>query len=395
MNMYRVLVLGISLGVVIGILVVAEARDGAPSRQAAEQIAAEADRAVTSMYPKDEPQEQQRNGIFVLVSASLGVEVLQTIFDESRLLGATVVFRGWPKNDFKQFATLVRTVVVIPDTLPQGKQALTGMHPANVVLDPVLFEEVNVLTVPALIIREGENWLAVTGGGTVKRQLITLARSRPEYQPLLRWFERRTRGWLQGGKTTEPRPDLPKITATGYGATGTAGTPVSEESLIAFMKRKVAGVNWEQKSEDMKRRVSHQLQNGPGLSLPSVKKARRFLVDPTVTLPDEVHDTEGRLLVESGTVVNPLDFIHLRKQYVVFNGTESGQVTMVQQLLEREGRHRVSVMITEGDVEVLSGQLEAPVFWASPQIVAKFQLVAVPSVVQQSGDQLQIDEVVF
>jgi len=385
------------VGLIVGVLgmVSGELRGEPTAQEAAEGIAAEADRVVQSMYPDEQPKEQQRNGIFVLVSSSLGVKPLQAIFDDSRLLGATVVFRGWPENDFKRFATLVRTVVEIPDTLPQGKQKLTGMHPANVVLDPVLFRDANVSTVPALIVRHGEKWLAVTGGGTVKRQLTILTQYRPEYQPVLDWFVRRKQGWLQGGATTAPRPRLPVIEETGYGTTGTAGTPVAEENLIDFMKRKVAAVDWDQKSQELKERVTQKLKEGPGLDVPSVKRARTFQVDVTTAVPDEVHDQSGNKIVASGTRVNPLQFVQLRKRYVVFNGTVPGQVTMVQQLLDTEGRERVSVIITEGDVEKLSGQFETPVFWASPQIIEKFQIVAVPSVVKQAGDRLEVEERMF
>jgi hypothetical protein len=60
--------------------------------------------------------------------------------------------------------------------------------------------------------------------------------------------------------------------------------------------------------------------------LPRARVSRRFAVDMTFTLEQELRDEEGRVLYPKGYTFNPLEYVSLSGGLVVIDGSDAEQV---------------------------------------------------------------------
>ncbi|RMH33095.1 MAG: hypothetical protein D6690_12405 [Nitrospirae bacterium] len=381
----------LTLAIVLGLVSPAAGQAVDPSRfeEEAATITEAAREAVEQFLPAR--RNDARDGIFVLVSFSLDGPTLQTLFDQARLLGARILFQGLPEHNMQRFMARLKEVLEIRDRAPDGATLDEVVaHPADVALDPVVFRDLGIDRVPALVIRHGSQMIAVVGNGDVPRYLEVLAREQPAYRPLADWYRRRWRGWLQGGPTDEPRPALPPIAVSQVYATGVPGVAIAEANLLEVIQRRVAQVDWTGKARDWQRRVEARLKDGPGLVLPTERTTRTYRVDPTVTIDHEVRDEEGRLLVAAGQRINPLERIVFPKTYVILDATDLRQMAAVEAYLATVPASEVTVMITRGDVRAVMERFRREVFWATRPILERFGVTAVPALVKQAGSDLAV-----
>jgi conjugal transfer pilus assembly protein TraW len=118
---------------------------------------------------------------------------------------------------------------------------------------------------------------------------------------------------------------------------------------------------------------------------------RTFLVDMTYTLDHDLKDGEGRIIYPRGFTFNPLDYVPFSGGLVVLDGADPAQVKWFQATVYAKD-HRVRLLITGGYAAVLVKQLGRPVFYLTDDIARRLQLAAVPSLVIQKEDKLQIRE---
>lgn len=362
-------------------------------REVAEEIA-RFSRTVLQPSQGRESREVNRDGIYLLLSLSMPDEVLKGYFAEAKLLGARIVIRGLlnapssgdgpVKLSFKATGERFRQLMGTDEALL-----------AAVSLDPVLYGRLGVSEVPALAIVKGDHDAVVIGSTSVRHLLEVLAREERVYRALAEWFDRRQRGFLQGGPTSEPQPSLPMPSGHQRIRTDSPTWSIAERDMKQVLSEAVARADWnaiKRRAEDATARKIHR---GPHLPLPEAREPRSFLVDATVHFPDDVTDPKtGTVYIRAGSTVNPLDKVKLRSTLLFFNGNSQEQVRWVQQYLLAHDDRPLKLIVTDGDVGPLDRLLQHPVYWANQLMYERFGLVAVPSLVTQEGNRFRVQEIV-
>ena len=128
------------------------------------------------------------------------------------------------------------------------------------------------------------------------------------------------------------------------------------------------------------------------IDLPKATENREFLVDLTYTLEFDIPDENGNIIYPKGYVFNPLEYSTLSKTYVFINGEDPDQIEWFKKS-DYMDSIRVILMVTKGAYAELTENLDRPVFYALSQIIEKFQLEHVPSVVRQKGVYIHVEEV--
>jgi len=101
------------------------------------------------------------------------------------------------------------------------------------------------------------------------------------------------------------------------------------------------------------------------------------------------------VLIKAGTHVNPLTQVTLRQRFIVIDGRKLEHVAFAKQQVQQYGAAWVKVMLTAGDFEVVSKAIQDRVYWVLPEIVTRFKLEHVPSVITQNGPMLHVEEIVL
>lgn len=325
----------------------------------------------------------KRDGIFYFVSWSIPDKLLKGYMRDAYRLGATVVFRGMVDDNMRK--TIDRTKAL---ALELQKEA------PHTTIDPVIFRQLGVTTVPTLAVVKDQAAVLVTGAASLDLLLNLLSRADGRLLPLQTWYEGQRRSWQMGGPVQEPRPVIPKLTGIRSVATDLSRYPIQENDMEQVIKEKIRQVDWPKVRQELNQRVVERLHAGPNLPLTPAVEARVFTVDITQRYDHDVLNQDGTAaVIKAGTEINPLAHVTLRHRYVIIDGGDPQQVAFAQRMMKQYGPLAVKVWLSAGDVAEVAKQLQRRVYWVQPEMVTKFHLAHVPSVISQNGPVLKIEEV--
>ena len=358
-------------------------------RDAAEAVRQQADLVRRQMVPSVAAQPtsgiKKRTGVWYLVSWSIPEPELKAYLREAYRLGATVAFRGLIDDDFKK--TLARTKALALELREQAP---------HTTLDPVIFRQLGVTTVPALVVANEQQALIIEGAAPLAHLLTVMVRENGELKPLVEWYEGTRRSWERGGPIEVHRPAIPTLVGLRHVRTTLARYPILERDLEAVIRERIQQADWNALQRQLDTQVRDKLKSGPGIALPRATTSRVFSVDPTVQFDKDVKREDATtVLIKAGTHVNPLTQVTLRQRFIVIDGRKLEHVAFAKQQVQQYGPARVKVMLTAGDFEVVSKAVQDRVYWVLPEIVTRFKLEHVPSVITQHGPMLQVEEIVL
>lgn len=123
----------------------------------------------------------------------------------------------------------------------------------------------------------------------------------------------------------------------------------------------------------------------------SATAPRAWLVDPSVTVSEDLRDHRGRIVVAKGTRVNPLDTVSLRQSLVFIDGDDAAQVAWA-----RAGAGNVSakvILVRGSPLELMKAQQRRIYFDQKGTLTTRLGIRAVPAIVEQRGRLLAAREV--
>lgn len=176
-------------------------------------------------------------------------------------------------------------------------------------------------------------------------------------------------------------------------AAGSAGAvyPIAERDALEEIQERVGKVDWNSHFERLKKSLK-SYRPGNLYPLPKAKEDRIFAVDLTYTLEFDIPDGKGGILYPKGYTFNPLDYAGLPNVLVFIDGEDRGQVEWFRRS-EYAKNPGAMLLLTDGSYFSLSEKLHRPVFYATRQIVERFNLRAVPSVLYQKEKLVEVKEI--
>ena len=326
---------------------------------------------------------KRREGLFYFVSWSIPEHELKTTFREAFYLGATVVFRGLINDDMPKTIARIKAVAV-----DLNKEA------PHVVLDPVIFRQFGITAVPALAIAKDQHALIIEGSASLRQLLNHLRRANSDVAPLSDWADGKARSWEMGGPITTARPVMPAVVGLQKVPSDLTKYPIWERDLEEVFKERIRQTNMSPMKRELETKVKDRLKAGPGLTLPPVTESRTFSVDLTQRIDNDIPNHDGSaIVVKAGTQVNPLLYVSYRHRLVVIDGRDARQVAFAQEQVRQYGIDAVKVLLSDGDFESVARAVKDRVYWLQPEIIDRFKLQHVPSVVTQNGPVMKVEEV--
>ncbi len=355
-------------------------------REAAEAVRQQADLVRRQMTPTAQPMTsgiKKRSGVFYLVSWSIPDSELKGYLREAFKLGATVAFRGLIDDDFPK--TIAHTKALALELRDQAP---------HTTIDPVIFRQLGITTVPALVIANDQQALIVEGAAPLARVLAMMVRENGELKPLAEWYEGTQRSWERGGPIDVQRPPMPTLVGLKRVPTTLTRYPIWERDMELVIRERIQQADWNALQRKLELQVRDKLKKGPGIALTAATTSRAFSVDPTVQFDKDVKREDGAtVLIKAGTQVNPLTQVTLRQRFIVIDGRNPQHVAFAKQQVQQYGAAWVKVMLTAGDVEAVSKTIHDRAYWVLPEIVTRFKLEHVPSVITQNGPMLKVEEI--
>jgi conjugal transfer pilus assembly protein TraW len=175
---------------------------------------------------------------------------------------------------------------------------------------------------------------------------------------------------------------------------GTVGRvyPVVEPDALVEIRETAARVDW-RKAIDKEKMMTRIKNFRPEYlhPLPVAGANRTFLQDMTYTLDIDIPDPRGGILYPKGFSFNPLDYVNLTSTLVVIDAGDRRQVDWFKTSPYADD-YRTRLLLAGGDYYDLAEELGRPIFYLMDTMARRLRLTAVPSVIRQEGNMLEVRE---
>jgi len=292
--------------------------------------------------------------VLIFASRSLGNQGIDDILEVASASPDTaVVFRGLPP----EFGVDIEQGVFYLQEMGNKKSPVP-----NILLDPTLFEEFGVNTVPSIVMLEEGREIA------------------------------RVQGLSDPTWIGEQRGDL--------GIKGDV-REIEEPDLIALMQQKALQIDWEQQKEAA---LNNFWQKQQFNELPPAKVSRTRTLDPSLVVTADIKDADGKVLVAQGTAINPLDVRDFNEIIVVFDPLDKRQLPRIRERLPQVkkdiGNFPVTWIATRLDREKgwdshvqISDELDEHVYLLPTDVRDRFQIKHTPTILFARDKKFEIVEI--
>lgn len=325
----------------------------------------ELQQALTTSAPVSQPPEGESDAAlpdkfkdksiertYVLVSLSIPEPTLREIMRHAAESHAYVVVRGVVEGES------------IDKLMARLNRIAKGLNPyPAMLLDPVLFTEAGIATVPAVIVTQHDKFVKLRGA-------ISISYAREQFRQ---------------GKTG----DLGRFGET---------FDIAERDLIEELKSRIEELDWEAKAAEAEQSFVSQL---PSHMLPPARQTTERVFDPSVLVTQDIYAPDGRLLAARGSRINPAAQIPFDRRVVIFDGMDPQQVAFAaREVTVADSKYPVILITTRFDrqeglqgLEVLMTELNQNVFLLFPDFRERFGVERLPTVIFGRGDKVIIREV--
>ena len=162
---------------------------------------------------------------------------------------------------------------------------------------------------------------------------------------------------------------------------------VIESDLVDELRQRAVSVDVEQL-----RHAQAGYQPANLHALPRATKDTTITVYISHTLEEDLVDAQGTILYPAGFTFNPLRHVSLTRALVVIDGSDPEQVAWFKGSPYGSNR-RALLLLSGGLAAALRDELRRPVAYLTEDIARRLQLRAVPSIVVERDNQLEIREV--
>lgn len=139
----------------------------------------------------------------------------------------------------------------------------------------------------------------------------------------------------------------------------------------------------------------HIEEPAPVAGVSHTTRPRSWLFDPSIVVPRDFADQNGRVFAHAGDRINPLERLPTYNKTLIFiDGGDPAEVGFALSTRKRVGAERALIILTGGAPMKLMSSAKVAVYYDQQGIlVQKFGITQVPATVERQGNALKISEV--
>jgi conjugal transfer pilus assembly protein TraW len=117
---------------------------------------------------------------------------------------------------------------------------------------------------------------------------------------------------------------------------------------------------------------------------------RTFEWNPSITFPMDIKNHQNQLIYKKGTLVNPLDTVSFKGQWLFFNGEDDKQKAWAKSLYKMGDK---LILVRGSPLQLMRG-LQLPVYFDQQGLLTrKIGIQQIPARVYQEGQVLKVEEI--
>lgn len=171
---------------------------------------------------------------------------------------------------------------------------------------------------------------------------------------------------------------------------------IAETDFLDFIQNKVKAMQengqWQKLESAFVKRVKAHVTRPEAVHLPRAEKDKTWLFDPSIEVPHTIYDVEGKVIVQRGVIVNPLDRVNLSSTLIFLDGDDPEQIAWAKNMLEKQ--EKIKLILTSGSIRKSTDEFRQAVYFdLNAFLTDKFHIKALPALVKQAQNRLMIQEV--
>jgi conjugal transfer pilus assembly protein TraW len=161
--------------------------------------------------------------------------------------------------------------------------------------------------------------------------------------------------------------------------------PIAEPDTLQEIRAAAQRRDW----KAWMRRTPREYSAFDSARLPVAKKDAVRMFDPTYTVPADLRNEKGEVLIARGTRVNVYERIKVPGRYVVIAAT-AAHYRWLEEVVKPTDRDKV--LVANGNVLEARQRTNRAVYQLDARFIERFGVRAVPSVIEQAGTMLKVTE---
>lgn len=163
---------------------------------------------------------------------------------------------------------------------------------------------------------------------------------------------------------------------------------IKEQSFSSMMLEKLSKVDVETHNNEINKKIIYKAQNPTSTNLPRCSKSTSHLIDPSITLNQDIKDDKGNVLFTSGTKVNPLDKISI-EEVVLINGNDKEQIAWYKQ-----NHVSKTLILLGGNYDLVKKSLNKELYFDQMgEWVKRFKISSLPAILMQEDKSIRVHEI--
>jgi len=189
---------------------------------------------------------------------------------------------------------------------------------------------------------------------------------------------------------------MPSLQAVHLGTFGETFN-IIEEDLLEVIQTKLKAIEKngaiEHHQINIQQRTIEKIKRpDPVVGVVKTKNPRVFLYNPAVRVPRDLIDHNGQVFVKEGTIINPLAIYSLTKPMVFIDGDDQTAINWAIQ----QNPSNTKIILTSGTPFKLRELYKRAFYFdQNGTLVKKFGITQIPARVSQTGDKLQVEEILL
>jgi conjugal transfer pilus assembly protein TraW len=108
--------------------------------------------------------------------------------------------------------------------------------------------------------------------------------------------------------------------------------------------------------------------------------------DPTIRVSRDITTPDGQLIAKAGTIINPLNTVHLQETLVFINGDNKEQLIWL-----KKQKRKMKVILVKGNIEKATKTLQQKIYFDQAGILCqRFQITHTPTLVDEDAKKPQL-----
>ena len=174
--------------------------------------------------------------------------------------------------------------------------------------------------------------------------------------------------------------------------------PITEQDFLEFIQHRLKTMQETGKISHLQKQLQDYSQQqaerpAPVLEITRTVTPKSWLFDPSITLPYDLKDVNGRIFAKQGTSFNPLEQVNLSKTLLFYDADDHEQVKWAQ-VTSQKFQGKTKLILVKGSITLEAKRFDKPVYFDQQgRLTNRFNIQHTPAIVSQEGLRLRIHEV--